>query len=567
MKSLPIALLPLFAFPALAQDCNLNGVDDSIDIVTGTSFDCNHNDIPDECEPCSLATDVIDFEGLAEGTVVDTQYAAAGLTFSDGGGTASLPLIITEGSPVGGFGTFTSGDDAPLLGSGALSDGFGGGSALSPTPILMDFDPPVQTVSMILLDVDNAETFTLEAFDGAATVDVLVVQSGDPGTGDGIGTLISVSDANITSLLVTGTDPTGIVGFGIDNLTLIRDGANPCPRSVLVYQESAPGAGDFDANFLGKITPFSLGASPSTVYSYDFPFVDSYNGNQVTAVSDRSHLFLVDDGSGNGPSLFVFHDKPQDGDGGSAQVEVVTSGTLTAPAILLQDDPQPAFTDEYTEDPVLGVYTGNWTWDTCCTDGLVVGALDGPWSAEVSFTPTPGSAAAAVIDGIFEWVAYSDDGTEIVLALEEGRRVRLEAETATCLPPVSVDVVEISDAVGGTVNFSLQPGAEFASDFYFLGGSLSGTRPGFPVGGETIPLNFDAYTMLTLVKANQPPFTTNFGTLDPVLGEGTAALTLPPGVFTALIGLTAHHAYAVLDLSLGLGVSFVSNAAPLTFLP
>jgi hypothetical protein len=31
-------------------DCNLNGVDDSIDIASGGSFDCNVNGIPDECD-------------------------------------------------------------------------------------------------------------------------------------------------------------------------------------------------------------------------------------------------------------------------------------------------------------------------------------------------------------------------------------------------------------------------------------------------------------------------------------------------------------------------------------
>jgi hypothetical protein len=30
-------------------DCNTNGVNDSVDIATGTSLDENHNGIPDEC--------------------------------------------------------------------------------------------------------------------------------------------------------------------------------------------------------------------------------------------------------------------------------------------------------------------------------------------------------------------------------------------------------------------------------------------------------------------------------------------------------------------------------------
>lgn len=35
-------------------DCNHNGVDDAIDIATGTSDDCNSNQVPDECEDGSV---------------------------------------------------------------------------------------------------------------------------------------------------------------------------------------------------------------------------------------------------------------------------------------------------------------------------------------------------------------------------------------------------------------------------------------------------------------------------------------------------------------------------------
>ena len=42
-----IAQLQLPAFP----DCNGNGIDDAIDIFTGTSSDCDSNGVPDECQP------------------------------------------------------------------------------------------------------------------------------------------------------------------------------------------------------------------------------------------------------------------------------------------------------------------------------------------------------------------------------------------------------------------------------------------------------------------------------------------------------------------------------------
>ena len=39
-----------FAFGGVLVDCNSNGIGDGVDLVSGTSPDCNHNIIPDECE-------------------------------------------------------------------------------------------------------------------------------------------------------------------------------------------------------------------------------------------------------------------------------------------------------------------------------------------------------------------------------------------------------------------------------------------------------------------------------------------------------------------------------------
>ena len=51
-------------------DCNGNGVDDAIDISTGTSADCNTNDVPDECD-------------IADGTSTDCDGGPVGII--DGG--------------------------------------------------------------------------------------------------------------------------------------------------------------------------------------------------------------------------------------------------------------------------------------------------------------------------------------------------------------------------------------------------------------------------------------------------------------------------------------------------
>jgi hypothetical protein len=41
----------VYQFAPVIVDCNGNGIDDSIDISSGTSADCDHNGVPDECQP------------------------------------------------------------------------------------------------------------------------------------------------------------------------------------------------------------------------------------------------------------------------------------------------------------------------------------------------------------------------------------------------------------------------------------------------------------------------------------------------------------------------------------
>lgn len=45
-----LCALALFSAAVCAEDCNSNGVEDSVDITDGTSLDCNANGVPDECD-------------------------------------------------------------------------------------------------------------------------------------------------------------------------------------------------------------------------------------------------------------------------------------------------------------------------------------------------------------------------------------------------------------------------------------------------------------------------------------------------------------------------------------
>ncbi len=52
-------------------DCNDNGIDDHVDVSSGTSLDCNENLMPDECEPDCNGNEIADACDIAAGTSGD----------------------------------------------------------------------------------------------------------------------------------------------------------------------------------------------------------------------------------------------------------------------------------------------------------------------------------------------------------------------------------------------------------------------------------------------------------------------------------------------------------------
>jgi hypothetical protein len=106
--------------PPPITDCNENGVDDSIDISSGTSQDCNGNGVPDECEggdPCAPGTTLLlSFTSSTTlpgvGTVANEDIVA----YDTGSGIWSMYF---DGSDVG-VGSFTIDAMAVLPGGDLL---------------------------------------------------------------------------------------------------------------------------------------------------------------------------------------------------------------------------------------------------------------------------------------------------------------------------------------------------------------------------------------------------------------------------------------------------------------
>ena len=365
---------------------------------------------------------LVDFEEFPESTPISNQYAEFGITFSLPG-SKDFPIISTEGAPVTAF---SPNDNVMSSGSGGLTDPVVGNDAGVPADVQMDFDPPVTSVRLFLIDVDASDVFTVTAFDADDNVvDSMTVAAGDPGTGNGASTEINLA-GDIHRVLIDPPDGGTDIGWATDFITFTRPCEGICGKQIRVSQESAPGAGDFADNVLGFLGAYpSLGTTATEFYGYGIPEGSSWNGALLTPVADRSHFVFAD--TLEGLTLFVIHDRaiPNDPDGGDAELMYEFINDDDGGEITVRDDPN----DGYSGEPGDLVFTSDHAWATCCTDGLALSGLDCEGILDVTFTDTGGGPT---IDGLTEWVAYSSNGDQITLALEEERTVRFEV-----VPPPS----------------------------------------------------------------------------------------------------------------------------------
>ncbi len=181
------------------------------------------------------------------------------------------------------------------------------------------------------------------------------------------------------------------------------------------------------------------------------------------------------------------------------------------------------------------------------TVGPIVDHLDGTYT----FTLTAGLAL-----GTDQFEISADGGP---------RRATLYPYLSVRSDPVAplhagFDTVSVSD--GANVPFVLNvPGNALGS--YIVLGSLSGTAPGTVVGSVTIPLNNDALTWATLLRAGDPivlPGT--IGTLD-ANGRAEAAFHLGPRQILSLAGMRIDWA----GLVVGGPMPMSTNAVGFLILP
>ncbi|MEM7311337.1 MAG: hypothetical protein AAF682_32015 [Planctomycetota bacterium] len=123
--------------------------------------------------------------------------------------------------------------------------------------------------------------------------------------------------------------------------------------------------------------------------------------------------------------------------------------------------------------------------------------------------------------------------------------------------------ISLSELEGQTM--FLHPGAAYAGQLYFVGGSMSGTQPGTPYAGLLVPLNLDSYSITTLALANTLPFEETLGVLD-AEGEATAGFQLIDGLLdSSAVGTKLYHAFLLDPFSPA--PALASNPISLEILP
>lgn len=179
--------------------------------------------------------------------------------------------------------------------------------------------------------------------------------------------------------------------------------------------------------------------------------------------------------------------------------------------------------------------------------GAAPGELQFVWGASLA------GLQSASFQVLFE-AASSSMSLDVVLLDVLTDRGSLEADAAS-----------VSAGAGGVQNLALDAGSDHAGNTYLVLGSRSGTAPGVPLDGVTVPLVLDGYTLNTIAGANGAVFQNTLGVLGGC-GRAQASLAVPAGLDPALVGVTLNHAAVVIDTTQFVTV-FATEAASLSIQP
>jgi hypothetical protein len=180
--------------------------------------------------PLDQARALVDFETIpgfglpTELTIISNQYLASdGISFALAGG--QLPILAQVGAPGIAF-TTSAGPDTPLPGQNAgsfflIDPDTATQSGPPPSDLLVNYSSPVMSASGVILDIDQAEAWLIQAFDaGHVPIGSITLDPSSFNAGDGLATAWSFTHgtADIAGVRIryTGATPSAI-GYAWDN--------------------------------------------------------------------------------------------------------------------------------------------------------------------------------------------------------------------------------------------------------------------------------------------------------------------------------------------------------------
>ncbi|MBZ0152316.1 MAG: hypothetical protein K8J09_12375 [Planctomycetes bacterium] len=487
--------------------------------------------------------------GNLTATLQSTQINASGqvvfMTSAVGVPTASDGLLVT-GSPGALTVVAREGDVLP------------GGEVLAPITgsAQLAFSPQINESGQVLHDLrfsTTAPSTATSANDLAIAVwtpgvgDVLIAREGQPAPGTNGATFGNASgtwspmvngarftrsgqtafhSALIGGDVIPGVNDWAIFHGGIGGLTMVARRGSACPGLADGEAFAGVSTAGITCNDIGDVAFVATLAGPT---------VDSTNDTSLWIARDGNLAMIAREGAMVvGPGLL-------------ANIGQLDNATC----VVLLSDRGDAFVrlpvDDGTDVPLhvwFDLLRANWDnfalWmDIMCAgpDGVEVFMAMGSNGGDGGPSHFTGAG-----DFCARYVSHS-----VPTSIVRGHVGRLQASPAAV------------PAAGGVPQaFAIDCGPAHAGSLYWVVASGSGTRPGFlsPLGPQTIPLNLDGWTSLSLQLANTAVYSNTLGLLD-ANGRANASFSLPPGV-AGLAGTTLHHAVVVLDL-LTFASTFVSE--------
>jgi len=184
--------------------------------------------------------------------------------------------------------------------------------------------------------------------------------------------------------------------------------------------------------FTTTIQPIKGIKSAKDFYAYNTAYVSSANTGFER--SNESTIFVYHDTVQDKFSLFMIHDKPNDGSGGAMWLKLSGLGNLSE---RIFDDGNEGFPVPITTD----IVEAHWGWGDCCTDGMAITFS----SQDICVTIIPEKEdKEKEIKGINRWTLLSGTGDLVHLpSLKDAFEICFNrAPTANAGPPQTLECID-----------------------------------------------------------------------------------------------------------------------------